>query len=98
MNFSVLINTLRAQECGINSEQLEQQMKEEKEKIESSIRKAFEDKTYEFVWENGMSWSAMKALEDAGCSFRSFLKPCPSMDFGGWVIQVFPQYPRIKGQ
>lgn len=92
MNFAPLLNTLRAQACGTSPEELEQDLKEEQERIEVLIRKAFDDETHEIIWIGKMSWPAQRALKEAGCVFKPFLKPAPSMEFGGWVIEVYPQF------
>ena len=91
MNFAPLLNTLRAQVFGMSPEQLEQDLKEEQEQIEVLIRKAFEDGTHEFIWTGGISWPAQRALKEAGCVFKPFLEPAPSMEFGGYIVEVFPK-------
>jgi hypothetical protein len=90
MNFAPLLNTLRAQVCGISPEELEKELKEEQEQIEVLIRKAFEDGTHKFISGN-ISWPAQRALKEAGCIFTPFLKPAFSMEFGGYIVEVFPK-------
>lgn len=92
MDFTLLLHTLRKQECGLTLEEINTQLEEEKKEIEKRIRKAFEDKTYQIVWKGGMSVPAYKALENAGATLRGYLKPGYTMEFGGWVIELGETY------
>ena len=92
MDFTLLLHTLRNQECGLTLEEIQNELKEEQKNIETLMRKAFEDKTYQIVWKGGMSVPAYKALENAGATFRPFLKPGMTMEFGGWVIELGDTY------
>lgn len=92
MDFTLLVHTLRNQERGLTLEEINTQLEEEKKEIEKRIRKAFEDKTYQIVWEGVMSVPAYKALENAGATLRGYLKPGYTMEFGGWVIELGETY------
>lgn len=92
MNFESLLNELRAQAFGIPLDEYERQQKEEQEKIEGLIRKAFEDGTHQFIWEGSISWPAQRALKAAGCQFRAYLQPAPSTEFGGYVVDLLPKF------